>query len=36
MSYPKKVVQEIKSVEDWEKVAGYKVGVVLETLSQGQ
>jgi hypothetical protein len=36
MQYLEEVVQDIKSLKDWEKVAEHKVGLVLESLFQGQ
>jgi hypothetical protein len=36
MQYLEEVVQGIKSSKDWKKVAKHKVGLALETLSQGQ
>jgi hypothetical protein len=36
MRYLEEVVQGIKSSKDWEKVVEHKVGLALETLSQGQ
>jgi hypothetical protein len=36
MQYLEEVVQGIKSLKDWEKVAEHKVGLALETLSHGQ
>jgi hypothetical protein len=36
MQYLEEVVQDIRSLKDWEKVAEHKVGLALETLSHGQ
>jgi hypothetical protein len=36
MQYHEEVVQGIKALKDWEKVAEHKVGLALETLPPGQ